>query len=131
MQDRLIEVLFEHQLRLLLAVYDPDRVFRWTANNCTLFGLNIKLIQFAVVTILNNPYRKISDCDKEAIAICRHYGMSPRLIIDTLSLSDKHTYLVYNYKSRPGKILPAEHTSEIREELRAYLNQCHMLKEIL
>lgn len=131
MQDRLLELLFEHQFRLLLAVYDPDRALRWVSNNCTLFGVNKKAIQFVIVNILNNSYRKIVDCEREIIMICRHYNMKPRLIMDTLRLSDKHKYLVYNYRQRPGTVLPAEHTPEVRETIREYLNHCHVLKELL
>lgn len=131
MQDRLLELLFEHQFRLLLAVYDPDRALRWVSNNCTLFGVNKKEIQFVIINILNNPYRKLIDCEREIIMICRTYNMKARTIMDTLKLSDKHKYLVYNYKQRPGLILPAAHTKEIHETLRVYLNQCHVLKELL
>lgn len=131
MQERLLEVLFEHQLRLLLAVYDPDRVFRYIGNNCTLFGVNHKQIQFVIVTILNQTKRDMRDCEMEVIAICRKYNMRPFIIMRTLKLDDKQRYLVYNYKYRSGVILAPEYDDDIRETLRIYLNQCHILKEIL
>jgi len=131
MQERLLELLFEHQLRILLAVYDTDYVLRWTANNCSLFGVNVKEIQYIIITLLNDPCRKLIHCRKEAVTLLRQYKMKPCIIKKTLNLNDNEVHLIYNYKTKPYKILPPQYTPELRETMKQYMNAAHMLKEFL
>lgn len=124
MKQRLEELLFEWQLLKLLELYDPDRVFRFLANSCVLFNIEIETIQQIIFDILDNR-RTALVVLKEILTILKRYEFTPTQIRELLNLHDKRK--VYNLLRFDKAISPCVMSDEQRRQALALYYHLHQL----
>ena len=133
MKERLLELLFEQQLRMMLTEFDPDRVFRWISNNCVIFGVDRDALQKAIVHMYtHNQRRTLKKCRLEIIYVLALIHFPMQDIIKTVHAEPGYNCWVYKYKAYgPLSILPAQFDDATHQAMQEYLNGCHRLKEYL
>lgn len=130
MKDRLDELLFHNQVLILLAEYDPDRVFKFIQNSCVLFDTDVSIVQSVLVQLLSSR-REHSSVRKEAIMILHRFGLSPKLISDALKLYDKDYHMIYNVRRYPVTIQDTELTELQRTTVGKLFHQLRHMGELL
>ena len=128
MKQKLEELLFEWMLLKLLDEYDPDRVFRFIANACVLFAVEIEPLQSCIFSILDNKRNDMLVL-REILTILKAYHFTASQMTELLHYDDRRKIL--NLLRYPRQPRPCVLTDEQRQQALKLYHHLHKLGVLL